>query len=826
MTTTRPGRLRFPANQETVNDPMRHRLFALVLLSMPGVVLAQAPLEEKPEAPAAPPPAARPGAPAPKGDASAGAPAPPAEAAPKGPAPSAGPREFIVGSILRVEDDHVGVTLDQGRAAGVEPGMQFDVFSQPEKVIVPGTAKEAFRFSRVIAHIQVNEVEADRSRGILFQKFAADRTFIPGLHIRQSEVPLRRNTPPNIKAARLKPDRPRWGDVVEITLDVVDIERDVFEYRWEVDGGIFLDVPPTGPGRATTTVPRLRWLCPREAKTFGVTVEARDPDNTDRKKFALQAYGLPEAAVVSRLVPEGVFAGMSRHFVQADDLAFDPDGRAFVLDNNIHKVACLRPDFSLAWATNEYNEEWRPLRIAVTRESLFLLDARDRDIKEFRARREMFDGPPERVYGAPGGRGFRLRKPVAMALGPQGEIYVADAELQTVQRFDRQGAAQVQIGAKGEEKGQFQDLIDVAATSPDLLWALDRARRKVVVYAGLKLVDELDAVGSGDEPAALGTVGNEVRVLGRRGIWALDRGQAPREVMQAPPGQFWSLQGARDVTGDVFGFLYVVGAGGRSILRFNKAGRFRGQWGGMDFSQAERVAANENGEMALLSPPQGLVWKLDRQGWVMDWLSTGSLQVRDVALAGNGGLWLLDAGTNRLVQAATGPRVGAREIPLTRQRVSGSALAAAQEDRLYVLERADTLRVHAFTTEGVKAGSVALAGSRPDDGAHLAVDPAGRFYVWGAGGACKAFGADGKALPGAAFPAGEVAGVCAGADGTVFALAAQEPTIWLVRGRTERAVPFRGEGVFARPLGFAGDGYRRLYVLDGDNGRVVRLAPP
>lgn len=76
---------------------------------------------------------------------------------------------------------------------------------------------------------------------------------------------------------------------------------------------------------------------------------------------------------------------------------------------------------------------------------------------------------------------INLTNPVAVNLAPSGELYIADRLYDHVLVFNRGGQLLRAIGQRGEGKGQFLEIIDMA-TGPDGVYVIDRLSKNVKVF--------------------------------------------------------------------------------------------------------------------------------------------------------------------------------------------------------------------------------------------------------------------------------------------------------------------------------------------------------
>jgi len=160
------------------------------------------------------------------------------------------------------------------------------------------------------------------------------------------------------------------------------------------------------------------------------------------------------------------------------------------------------------------------------------------------------DIPAERVWGSTGAGDGQFVNPRAMALSPQGQVYVADSGNHRIQIFDQSGTFLKSWDVPaGNASGQVGDeMWGIAVSSDGKVYISDTWNHRVEIF---------------DED------GN---FIGEFGAFADAQGDA-----QAFPGSFW---GPRDIVLDSDGNVFVADTGNKRIQKFTADGKFLGSWGG------------------------------------------------------------------------------------------------------------------------------------------------------------------------------------------------------------------------------------------------------
>jgi len=134
----------------------------------------------------------------------------------------------------------------------------------------------------------------------------------------------------------------------------------------------------------------------------------------------------------------------------------------------------------------------------------------------------------------------KVGAPTGIAVDPMGNIYVADAKLDCVHRFDAQGHFVMRFGQRGTGDGEFQRCRSVHLDEAGCLWVVDARNHRI---------QKFDAEG------------NLLFKFGRHGIDESGGGQ----------GQF---DNPSDLAFDQQGCIYVTDSGNFRVQKFDPEGRF------------------------------------------------------------------------------------------------------------------------------------------------------------------------------------------------------------------------------------------------------------
>jgi DNA-binding beta-propeller fold protein YncE len=307
-----------------------------------------------------------------------------------------------------------------------------------------------------------------------------------------------------------------------------------------------------------------------------------------------------------------------------------------------------------------------------------------------------------------------LRFPEAVAIGPAGDVYVADQLGYTVQKLSATGTFEAEWGSFGGGHGQFGPIGGLA---------VDGAGNVYVVDSSHDRIEKFDASG------------NFILAWGRRGAEPGQFNFGSSQDYTKPPG------GGIAVAGE---FVYVADSGNDRIQRFDLQGGEAMSWGGIgsapgQFSYPRGVAANatevlvsddDNHRIEKFTPEGAFLATVGSQG-------TGATQFGfpyGVALDAQGNAYVADDINHRIVKldpllgfAGAWGGFGTKPGQLAFPR----ALAADAAGDTYVADTAND-RISVFDPEGSLLRTIGTSARGPGQltgPRGLAVDPTGRLLA-------------------------------------------------------------------------------------------------
>lgn len=168
--------------------------------------------------------------------------------------------------------------------------------------------------------------------------------------------------------------------------------------------------------------------------------------------------------------------GESGQLQKPVNIAIEPDGTKYVCDAAKRMVAVFDAGDRLVRFLGDPGR-CGPMAVAVLGDELFVADAPGGKV-------EVWDrqGNLKRVIGSLGDGPDQFRRPVGIAIGPQGHVFVTDQELSVIKEFEPGGRYVKSIGAPGDRPGFFARPKGIAFDPKGRLFVADAQWDKVQVF--------------------------------------------------------------------------------------------------------------------------------------------------------------------------------------------------------------------------------------------------------------------------------------------------------------------------------------------------------
>jgi streptogramin lyase len=219
--------------------------------------------------------------------------------------------------------------------------------------------------------------------------------------------------------------------------------------------------------------------------------------------------------------------------------------------------------------------------------------------------------------------------PAGVASDAFGRLWITDAQLHRVQRFDRDGRWLGETGALGSDVGQLRRPGSIAPLGAANMAVLDRENRRVLVYdlfgrlQGVRLdlaAEALEAQTGRIDPGVLATDRGGAMIVtdpARERLLVFDTSGNLVRTLGGFGARAGSFRGLRGVAAAPKGELVVSERLNARVQRLDAGGRPSGSWPLAVDARASGglpIAVDERGRVAVADEAAGRLWIFDPRG--------------------------------------------------------------------------------------------------------------------------------------------------------------------------------------------------------------------
>jgi hypothetical protein len=523
------------------------------------------------------------------------------------------------------------------------------------------------RSQRRVARVQVFSVERSTSQARVLQRYADEDGSQPPLNTDTRALSNATAVAPNMppRFTRKPPAAGvAWRETVVLNQFSVANEPDErVIYEWSTSGGILQHTRTLTPVNTWTAPPEAGSYQVNVTATDAHGGQARESvtlgsSGVPRKYVPAEMKVERVFSAASRYekVQDVTFDGLGRRyllergrggFLSAGSLSLRvevPDRRPVVLP-----ISDREPSALVVSNPRRDGGRWIP-------GAVYMLDQDSRTVLRFgfgAPWAQVLEQEPVAFGEHEGGRGNgSFQEPVDLALSPQeDELYVLDAGQRCVQVFDTDGRFLVSFGQPGKGEGRLQRPTALAVGPDGRVYVLDNGRKRVLVYRDWRPVGEFEVGPTEEDLVSLavdpfdGVVYVLDRQYGRVKRFREGKLHPPHYVPEVSERRLHELSSVARLRMSPTREVWILDREGESVVRVDAQDMsFLGRTGGIELAGTLRIAGTPEGGVVALGD-EGKLTCFDRRGWVTSQFGgDGSIrQPLDLAVTRSGNIHVLDA---------------------------------------------------------------------------------------------------------------------------------------------------------------------------------------
>lgn len=510
-----------------------------------------------------------------------------------------------------IERDGDTVTINIGYDAGVKSGMKFSVYQIDKQVILPLSNEQTLVGSyEIIGQIQITKVENNTSLGKVLQEGEdSDHKIKPMSYVEEANDPPVPNQPPIISSININPDAIQPGKQVEVKVDAFDKNSDALIYSWEADRSYFLS--------DNTVIPVNYWIAPFEKGDYTITINVNDQrGGFDEMKKTITVsdiawndnYGNYS---IIRTFKNNIYSGYDSDVLNVLDVDFDSKNNMYVLDPKEKGISVFDPNgrYLKTLCSGRFVS---PNELMIESDKIYVIYDNNRLIDRYDLM-----GNQEVTYNMKKTSEHEidiLRKPMGIAVGNEGELYVIDGIGPNIGVFEKNGHFRLRFGNGAAERGELVNPVAICVDRGGCIYVLDSGKGEIIVYnpmmqyqRSIKLktveITNMYLDKRNEQFYLLNASSNTVVVVDTSG----------RTIHE-----FGRLRDPLKITMDKFSNIYVTNKIDSCIYKFilkENAYNYYGKFGTNPFTKIANITADKDGSIFLLNESSFEIIKVDQNGW-------------------------------------------------------------------------------------------------------------------------------------------------------------------------------------------------------------------
>ncbi len=261
-------------------------------------------------------------------------------------------------------------------------------------------------------------------------------------------------------------------------------------------------------------------------------------------------------------------------------------------------------------------------------------------------------------FGKAGSATGQFNQPMGLDVDASGNIWVADAGNNRIEKFSSSGEFLLASGSAGTGNGQFNGPKGLAVDASNNVWVVDRLNHRVQKFDSTgKYLTQFGGFGSGNGQLNY-PWGIDVDAEGK--IWVVDSGNERVQHFSSSgvyQSKFSTFGPAIGIAADAQGNLWVSESFESRVRRFSPTGQIlntldSGPWGEFNLPHGLTVDSDENVWVADTSNHRVRTFSADGTyltGFGSEGAGSGQLSYpEDLAFGSDGSLWVVDTSNSRV----------------------------------------------------------------------------------------------------------------------------------------------------------------------------------
>lgn len=299
------------------------------------------------------------------------------------------------------------------------------------------------------------------------------------------------------------------------------------------------------------------------------------------------------------------------------DIAVDSQGGLWLLNTKKSQIEKYDQAGQLQLIV-EKKEMKSPISITTdTEDNIYVLDATLKKVNKFDS-----NGKSKKGYGfIDAKKQSQLEKPVDLAVNSNGDVFILDAGSCQVYAFTNDNRFWVSFGREGTGPAKFIEPVAIDIDDEDRIYVLDQLTKNVHVFGKDFRYRKKFKIRGSQELQDMAVFLNKLYVLDREKgkvfVQNIFKKKGKDKFGQLGTGH-GKFSDATGIAVDNQGIVYIADGKNYSIQKFTSKGKFLGKLKDEQISKAVSLAVNNKDNVYILDNKNRVFQELDMQGWALN----------------------------------------------------------------------------------------------------------------------------------------------------------------------------------------------------------------